>query len=223
MALATIATMAVLATATAALMRLGGDEPERGPVIATVDGRAIYLSDARSRMQGLSSVHGSIEDVLGEDWPDEILGSLVDDKLIQAESARRSIEVTAEELGDHIEELRAMFGSEEEFDRWLTTQGINLAELERRVLLQTIASRLYEDITGAVTVPPSDVREYYRSHQKRYIDADGSTVPLYMVKASIRDKLLKQQRDQAFAGWLEQARAEAEVVVVDDGWWRSLA
>ena len=213
-----------IATAFAAAFEVGPFEPGRdlGPVVATVNGRPIYLGEARSRLEGLGSVHGDIEDVFGPQWQDRILDSLVEDHLIRAEASGRGIVVTDDELAEHVERLRAMFGSDDQFDGWMRQQGIDLAELERRIYLQTVAAELYETITADVQVEMADVRAYYRSHHDEYLQADGSVAELWAVKDSIREDLIKQAKDEAFGAWLDEARAGADVVVVMDGWWKGL-
>lgn len=213
-----------IATAFAAAFDVGPFEPQRdpGPVVATVNGRPIYLSEARSRLEGLGSVHGDIQDVFGAQWHDRILDSLVEDHVIRAEASARGIVVTDDELADHVRRLREMFGSDEEFDGWMRQQGIDETELERRIYLQTVAAELYEAITADVEVEMTEVRAYYRSHPDEYEQADGSVAELWAVKDSIREDLLKRGKDQTFGAWLDEARADAEVVVVMDGWWKEL-
>lgn len=214
-----------IATALAAAFGVGPFEPRRdpGPVVAIVNGRPIYLSEARSRLEGLGSVHGGIEDVFGPRWQDRILDSLVEEQLIRAEASERGIVVTGEELADHVERLRAMFGSDEGFDGWLAQQGIDLDELVRRISVQTVAAELYESITADVDVAMSAVRAYYRSHGDEYLQADGTVAELWAVKDAIREDLTKQARDETFGAWLDEQRAGADVVVVMDGWWKELA
>jgi len=105
--------------------------------------------------------------------------------------------------------------------RVLELEG-EVAELERRIYLQTVAAELYETISADVQVEMADVRAYYRSHQDEYLQADGSVAELWAVKDSIREDLIKQAKDEAFGAWLDEARAGADVVVVMDGWWKGL-
>jgi hypothetical protein len=224
LAVAVIAS-AGLAAAAAAAFEVGPFEPAlapTGPVVATVNGQPIYLGEARSRIEGLGSVHGDIEDVFGPQWQDRILDSLVEDHLIRAEASARGIVVTDDELAAHVERLQQSFGSEEQFDAWLREQGIDVTELERRISLQTVAAGVYEAITADVRIEAAEVRDYYRTHRDEFVQADGSTAELWAVKDAIRDDLLKKAKDTAFGAWLEEARSTANVVVVMDGWWGDL-
>ncbi len=206
----------------ARLLHVGPWRPEDpGPVVARVDGRPIYLSQAEARLQGLASVHGDVSDSLGADWPQKVLQSLVDDVLIQEEAERRDIHLTDEEIAAALSQVRQDFPSGEAFDRWLEDQGMDLAELERRMTLNMLAARVYMAVTADVKVAGAEIRAYYRSHRSNYEGADGPT-PLLEVRASIRDALEQQERDRAFAVWLDERRDGANVFVVLDGWWRNI-
>jgi len=196
--------------------------PAGGEVVATADGEPIYLADVRSRIQGLSAMHGEIQDSLGEDWHEVVLQSVVDDALIVAEADRRDIVVTRGEIAASVERIRGMFETEAEFGSWLEDQGMGIEDLERRIWLQTIAARVYLAVTEDVTVTGEELRSYYRNHRDEFEGADGFITPFIAVRVSLRQDLLKDKQDQAYAAWLEEARAAVEVVVLDEGWWKEL-
>jgi SurA-like N-terminal domain len=200
------------------------EEPARdlGPVIARVDGSPIYLGLAQARVEGLTSVHGDLAATLGDDWQTQILDSLIEDQLIQEEASHRGIVVTDDELATHVDKLRGMFESEEQFTSWMQQQSIDLPELERRIRLQTIAAEVYDAVTRDVRVDADAIHDYYRRHRDDYRQADGTVTPLFDVRGEIQQDLLKQQRDAAFAAWLQTRREAATITVVDDQWWREL-
>ncbi len=210
----------------------GGDEandapftPTRaddGAVIAKVDGTPIYLVDAESRVDGLASMHGDVEETLGEDWPDVVLQSLVDDVLILAEADRLGIVVTQGDIDRSIGRIRGMVGTEEAFESWLSDQGTTLDELQRRVWLQTLAARVYLAVTEDVSITQAELREYYRTHKDEFRSEEGWVIPFLSVRDTLQEDMLKENQDEAYAAWLEEARAGAEVVVLDDGWWRDV-
>ena len=199
----------------------GGTTPEsRGPVIARVDGTPIYLADARARVAGIETVHGSME-ALGEDWPDRILDSLVDDVLIRREAEASDISLTEEEIEEAVDAIRTDFPSEDEFAAWLDRQEMTLDELQRRIHLNLLAARVYIEMTREVSVSPEEVRAYYREHRDEYDTGDRIT-PLLEVRVEIREQLRKEEKDAAFGVWLDQQREAADVVLVREEWWRSL-
>lgn len=196
--------------------------PDYGRVIARVDGRPIYLELARARVEGLTTVHGSLAETMGQDWPQKILDSLVDDELIREEAGRQGIVVSEDELRAHVDRLREQFGSADAFDAWLTEQGMDTTELERRISLQTLGSSVYEAVTAGVDVSVDEIRDYYDSHPKKFVQSDGTPVPLFNVRDQIQQTLSKREKDATFGAWLDEQRARAAVVVVDPDWWKEL-
>jgi hypothetical protein len=196
--------------------------PDLGPVIARVDGKPIYLSEARSRVEGLRSVHGDIVKVLGTDWPQKVMQSLVDDKILAEEAGRRGIVIGDSEVQSSLLKLQQQFGGEQGFDSWLSDQGMSRTEIERRILLQLEAAQVYEAVTSDVTVPVGDLRDYYRKHRSDYTGSDGETLPFGTVRQSLHQTFEKERKDAAYAEWLKGARAAADVVIVDQDWWRSI-
>jgi hypothetical protein len=196
---------------------------DMGPVIARVDGSPIYLGLAQARIEGLSSVHGDLAETLGDEWPTRVLDSLIEDQLIQEEASRRGIVVTDDQLDAHVDKLRSMFGTEEEFDSWMRQQALDLPELERRIRLQTVAAEVYAAVTSDVRVEPAAIGAYYRKHVDDYRQPDGTPTPLFDVRSDIEQDLLKEARDSSFASWLKARRDEAAITIVDDQWWKELS
>jgi hypothetical protein len=130
--------------------------------------------------------------------------------------------VTDEEVAAHLQRVESLLPEDESLDEWLASQGITRQELERRIRLQLIGARVYEAVTRDVTVTGTEIRAYYRDHRDEFEQVDGTVTPLLEVRRSLRETLLQQARDEAYAAWLRDARARAEVVVVMPDWWKRL-
>jgi parvulin-like peptidyl-prolyl isomerase len=195
---------------------------DHGSVIATVDGRPIYFDDARSRVEGLSTMHGSLETSLGSHWYEQVFQSLVDDKIIQADAERRGIGLTDQEIANEVLRLQGMFSSVTEYQGWLDSQGIDQDELQRRIALQGVATRVYEAVTSNVGVSDQELRAYYEAHPGRFRTADGELPPFEDVAATVEQVAMKEKKDGVYADWLDQQRRSVDVVVVMKDWWRSV-
>ena len=216
--------LAILTLGTAWILDVGPfTSTDRGPVIATVDGRPIRLSDARSRVTTLAGVHTGQEGPLAsEDWQDQVLESLVDDQLIQAEAERRAILVTAQELADSVQEVVGMFPSLTDYETWLRSQGMDQDEVERRLELQLLSARVYEAVTADVEVSEEQVRAYYAANPGEFATGDGDATPFGDVRSEIESRLLGQAKDAAFNSWLDEQRSAADVEIVMTDWWGAI-
>lgn len=192
-----------------------------GSVIATVDGQPIYLDEAASRVEGLTGLHDGFE--LDEEWQERILMSLVDDQILRGTAEVMGLEMTQEELRVHIDNLRSNFGTQDAFDAWLEEQGIDLAELARRVELQTLAARVYEEVTSDAKVSVAEAKAYFKEHRDEYDTPDGAVPDFLFVRDQIEQTLLKGARDEMFGEWLEAQEAQVDLVIVVDEWWKEIA
>jgi hypothetical protein len=130
--------------------------------------------------------------------------------------------VTDEQIAEHVDQLKTNFGGDAAFDSWLKSQSMDLAELERRIRLQTIAADVYDAVTADAHVDATDIASYYRKHRDDYRQSDGTVTPLFDVRTDIQQKLLKSAQDRAFAAWLQDRRDAASVSIVNPDWWKGL-
>jgi hypothetical protein len=195
---------------------------DRGPVIATVDGRPIYLSEARYRVAGLSTAHGGGLEALGEAWPDQVMRSLVDDKIILHEAEEFGLSISEQEIASEILRLQQLFPDLTGYQEWLASQDMDEDELERRIMLQSLTLRVYEAVTGDVTLGEETLLAYYETHADEFLTSEGSPAPFEEVRSTIEAQLAGAEKDAAYAAWLEARRGEVSVVILTDGWWRSI-
>ncbi len=196
---------------------------DRGPVIATVDGSPIYLSEATARVAGLSSVHNGGIQTMGKNWQATLLQSLVDDRIMQEAAANLGVTVSEQDVGTELTKIQTMFQSEQAFQQWLASHSMSSAELERRIRMQLLAARVFDAATKGATVSGSAIREYYRGHRDQYVAADGTISTFLEVRNSIKGALLQKAQNKLYGSWLEQQRRKVNVVIVDDNWWRNIA
>lgn len=192
-----------------------------GTVIATVDGRPIYLLEAESRVEGLTGLHEGFE--LDEAWGERILMSLVDDQIVRGYAADNGIEMSQEELRAHVDDLKANFGTEDAFQAWLDEQGIDVAELARRVELQTLAARVYEQVTSEAEISTEEAKAYFKEHRDEYDTPDGAVPDFLFVQEQIEQDLLKTAQDEMFGAWLNEQETQVDLVVLVDEWWKEIA
>jgi hypothetical protein len=194
----------------------------RGAIIARIDGDPVTLTEAELRVAGLSSLHGDIEDVMGDEWPNAVMTSLVEDRLVRAAAEEAGIVVSKGEVAEAVARVRDLSGSAEDFDAWLAEQGITFPELERRIWMQILNGDVYRRVTADAAVSGEELREYYRDHREAYEGVDGVPLPFIAVRSSLRTELLEQRRTELFAEWLAEAGADVDVEIVDDDWWKEL-
>lgn len=209
---------AVLAVILSAVIAACGSSDGSGPIIARVDGRPIHQSVADARIAGIGQVHGDdIAAALGEDWRTTVLRTLTDDIIMQIEAEARGVEVSNAEVDQELDDLRTAVGTDEEWEAWLTRNGIDEGEARRRLLLQETSSRVYRAITEGVQATEADAEAYYEANPDKFTTSDG-LLPFLEVRNSLIDTLTGDMQEEAFADWLEQRRGNVEIEVLADEW-----
>ena len=95
----------------------------------------------------------------------DMLGQLVDERLIFQAAKKEKIEVTDQEVDDKLGEVKTKFGSEDEFNEALASQGLGADDLRKKYREQLMARKLISrEISAKVFVSPSEIAGYYETH-----------------------------------------------------------
>jgi len=198
----------------------GSAAPDRGTVIARVDGDPIYSSYAQQRLASITSAHEATDqevDVVDPSVRKQVLQSLVDDVIVAQEATRRGVDVSDSELAAEVEKVKNMSGPSDQFDKWLKDQGMTIEELERRVRNNLRWDAVKASVVAEVKVTEREVKAYYKKHADDY-RTDVGVRPLFEVRPDIEDALLATKQNGEFVAWLKAARAKADVEVLDETW-----
>lgn len=209
----------LLAVATAGGMAIAAGPRPPDPVIARVDQIPINLSLAHARVAGVSTIHGSdLSVVLGPDWRDKVLQSLVDDVIVQREAGRIGAYLNADEVARAEAHTRGQFTTRAQFSSWLKERGMDEQELFRRLRLQLLSQRVYDRVTKDVKATDDEVVAYYGQHTSDYAGIDGKPLPLEDVRDQVEPTVTQKMKDAAFGTWLDGWRKKAKVVVLIRDW-----
>jgi hypothetical protein len=219
-----VGVLAVLTLGAAWILGVGPLRPsDRGPIIATVDGQPIYLDEAQSRVKSLAGMHeGSQGPLTGSDWHDQVLQSLVDDRLIWEEAERRDIIVTDQELASAVQDVIDLFPTLADYQAWLESEQMDQSDVESRMELQIVSTRVFDAVTSEVHTSEAQLRDHYAANQASYTTPDGGAATFSEARAEVRDDVEQQMKDEAFISWLDDQRRSADVVIVLDQWWSDI-
>jgi len=194
-----------------------------GPVVAKIGGAPIYLDQVQSRYSSLASIHGA--DVKTSQLKGEILDSFVQEVAIAKGAADQGVAITPPELALYIAGVTSEFQNDpKKLAEFLKASRATMPQLEARVFLNFLASRLYLTITRDVTVSDQEIKAYYAKHRRDFDVPAASTpqVAFEAVKPGIMTDLLKQKRDEAWASWLGQQTHKYTLDVVMEDWWNQI-
>lgn len=133
----------------------------------------------------------------------QVLDTLVLERLIDAEARKRNIVVDANRTEQLFAAQRARFESDEEFQAALEQSGLTEADLRQQLRLREILRQMVADQTA---VTDQEISERYEATKARY---QGQT--LDQVREQVRRSLVQEKENLAIPDLIEQLRSQAKI------------
>lgn len=160
-------------------------------VVASVDGRPVFRLTLVSELEKRNG--------------QEVLNSLITEKVILAEARKANITVTDQEVSDQLAKIETEVSSQgQELDAVLALQGMSRDDLEKQIRLQKLVEKLLGD---RLNVTDEEVTKYL-AENKEFLPKDQDEETL---KATVREQLRQQKLSEEFQKWIEEVRANNEV------------
>jgi len=159
----------------------------------------------------------------------EILGNLIDEKLILQEAAEMRIEVDESDINAAMETMKqSMPYSDERFQSFLSETGFTMAEYREQIGNQIVKSRVISQAVKSKTVvTQEETEEYFQNHQEEF--ASGTRYHLKNIimqtpamnpegKEAVRRKMEEiHQQIKDGAAFESMARQYSQSSFADDG------
>ncbi len=186
-------------------------------VVATVNRQAILESDVREEVSFQRLMEGSAPGKGSEDEQRATLNRLIDRELLREQIHEGEVKPpTAQEIENHVAELKARLDAGKSWSELLSRYGITEEELHRRIALQLEQLRLVDlRLRPAVQIEPAEVQRYYQEQFLPKVLQSGAQ-PLDQTEAApkVREILTQQKMNQLLSSWLETLRSQAEIKVL---------
>lgn len=205
-------------------------------IVAVVNDDIILLSDlnkaSASLEAGIRSKGYDTEKEMAEIFHlrQELLNSLIDDKLADQEIKSSGIFVDDAEVDRAIEQVKkANFYSDEDLRRALTASGMSLTDYRNEIKKQMHRNQLVnQKVKSKIIITESDIAEYYESHPEAYATRDKYLIrniimPLTPDMSPARQQAVREKMEQAHqrladgASFEETAKAYSEAMNASDG------
>ena len=167
------------------------------PTAATVDGHKITIEQvdaagdtfaATPRFKELAK-DGSGDEIRRQ-FEQSYLSQQISHIVITGKAEELGVEASDDEVQQQIDSIKQNFGSDEEFEKALADQGIQLTQLPGLVRDQLLEQKLRDEVTKDVAVTPQELRDYYDEH---IADFQQSRVSHILVKKKpLADRLARE-------------------------------
>lgn len=142
-------------------------------VAAVVNGEEISKTELEAQVNRLMEQSPQMfEGEEGEsrlvEFKRQLLDNMINAVLIRQAAEERGITVTDEEIDAQIEDLKAGFPSEEEFNTALADANLTLDELKQQLRDQLATQRLMEELVGDAEVTDAEIAEYYETNKAQF-------------------------------------------------------
>lgn len=135
----------------------------------------------------------------------ELLEKLIDDRLILQEARRANIKIDENRIKARINEIKAHYSSDVNFQADLARDGMVQADLEEKIREQLLMYNIIEQkIRDKIVVSPQEVTAFYNGHKKEFITSPKRELEAFA--------LANEGDAKSFSRDLEKGR-EAEVLL----------
>ncbi|MFC1593710.1 peptidyl-prolyl cis-trans isomerase [Candidatus Omnitrophota bacterium] len=116
-------------------------------------------------------------DVAFRDLKGQVITRLIEDRLIIQEAKRQEIAVDEVAAKRKLQEIRATFAAENEFNEYLLAQGLRIADLEQTIVEQLKMRTVVErEVKEKIFVHPKEVTEFYNANINQFDQPEGVNV-----------------------------------------------
>ncbi len=140
---------------------------------AKVNGDKIPIAELDKQLEQLKKQYPQMfEGADGEgrllDYKQRLLDNLINQILLEQAAKERKLEVTADEVKKQIEQLRAGFKDEEQFQSALKSAGMTVETLEKQIREQLTTQKIIESLAKDAKIAEADMKAYYEKNKAQF-------------------------------------------------------
>ena len=95
----------------------------------------------------------------------QILDTLIIEKIIQEDAKAKGIDVTQEEVDTALEEIKAQAGSQEDYEKLLSTNGMSVEYFQKGIRKNIVMERHYEKHLEETEIKDEDIEKYFEKNK----------------------------------------------------------
>lgn len=134
-----------------------------------------------------------------------VLDSIVVEKLVEQEAAKQRVSITKDEITAEVASIEDSLKQQGgDLEQALSAQGVTRTELEQQIRIQKLVEKLLAD---KIVVADDEITKYIADN-KASLPADTSDEQL---RTDVEDQLKQQKLQQNVQTWLEELRTAAKI------------
>lgn len=170
-------------------------------VVVTVNGEDILKDELEKRTKQVAAMYQyDLENPDNQETAellrDQVLQSIIEEKLLRQDAAAKKIEITKEEIDSEMENIRGQFESEDAYQQFLQERLFTEEELKTFVENQLLLNKIFEEVTKDISEPLQDPREYYEAHKESFKQAEMVNAQHILVSTEAEAKEVIERLDK---------------------------
>lgn len=163
---------------------------------AKVNGETISTSQLDQQLTQLKKQYPNMFDGAdGEgrllDFKKRLLDNLINAKLIEQAAKDKDIKVTDADIKKQIDQLKAGFKDEKQFEDALKSAGMTLDALNEQIRQQLMTQKLIESLSKNQKVTDADIKTYYDANKSQFFQKSAKRSSHILFKAEDKKKAEK--------------------------------
>jgi len=143
-------------------------------VVAKVNGETISTDTLNQQLEQLKKQYPNMftgADGEGRllDFKQRLLDNIVNQKLVEQAAKDKGIKVSDADVQKQIDQLRAGFKDQAQFDAALKSAGMTVDGLKTQIRNQLVTQKLIESLSASSKVSDSDIQAYYDKNKDQFL------------------------------------------------------
>jgi len=181
-----------------------------GDAAAKVNGQVITTTELNAQLDQLKKQYPQMfqgSDAEGRllDFKERLLENLINQDLIAQAAKQKGITVSDDDVQKQIDQLKAGFKDEAQFEAALKSAGMTTDSLKSQIQNQLITQKLVESLSSSQTVTDAEIAAYYNANKAQFFQKPAKRAEHILFKPSDKataEKVLKQIQGGADFGAL---------------------
>lgn len=182
-----------------------------GNIIAEVNGSAITYQQWYNAYMGLISRYdsqtlSSISDELLANLKNNVTEQLVNTTLLYQFAEKQNINVSSDDVNGEIEQIKANFDSEQEFNDALKRNNLTLNQLKEGLKSQIKVDKAIQNEYGKIDTSDEELAQYYEENKSYFFQPEKRKISHILVEDQEEAELLRNQLNEGLLDFEQTAK-----------------
>jgi hypothetical protein len=197
---------------------IGCADKGTGTAVAILNGEEISRESFDKLFEGMKNMYsqqgvnfeGEGSEELLSDLKQYVLDTLINERVLLQEAEKKGFEVSSEEINSELEQIRSRFGSDEEFEKALSDNFLDLEQLKENIATEIKIGLYLDSEVEAPVVTEEEVEELYNQYSEMFDEMPEFDI----VRDDLEAELREDKKDSAVRAFLKILVEKSEIEIL---------